>query len=406
MSEAEKKELSRPGAQEISTIPVGPLGLLPLKGCEALAERIDSYLVKWRAERNSAHKDNILFAGYEKDSYIIKSDCPRFGSGEGKGVIKTSVRGDDLYFIVDVTNYAITYTVGGVQNHYSPDDHFSDLKRLIAAAAGKAKRLTVIMPFLYEGRINKRVGRQSLDCAQMLQELTDMGVSNILTFDAHEPRVQNAIPLKEFETVSPTYQYLKSLLSAVDDLDVDAEHMMIISPDEGGMNRAIYFANLLGLDMGMFYKRRDYTRHIGGENPIVAHEFLGSSVEGKDVVIVDDMISSGDTMLEVARALKRRNARRVYCCAAFGLFTNGLGSFDRAHEEGLIEKVLTTNMVYQTPELLSRSWYVNVDMAKYIALLIDCLNHDSSLSSLLSPVGRINEKLEEYRCRRNASKTE
>ena len=398
----EKKSIARPSAQEISKIPVGPLGLIPLKGCEEFTEQIDSYLVKWRSERQSEHKENLLFAGYEKPSYIIQADCPRFGSGEGKGLIRSSVRGDDLYFISDVTNYSLTYTVSGMQNHYSPDDHFADLKRLIAASAGKAKRMTVIMPFLYEGRINKREGRESLDCAQMLQELTDMGVSNIVTFDAHEPRVQNAIPLKEFETVSPTYQYIKALLENVDDLEVDAEHMMIISPDEGGMSRAIYFANLLGLDMGMFYKRRDYSRVVEGENPVVAHEFLGSSVEGKDVVIVDDMISSGETMIDVARALRERKARRIYGCAAFGLFAGGMEIFDKAYEEGLFDKIFTTNMIHQPKELLEREWYVSVDMAKYVALLIDCLNHDDSLERLLSPVERINNRLEEYRCRNKA----
>ena len=403
--QADKKEMSRPGTRELS-FPIGPLGLVPLKGCEALASQIDGYLAKWREERQSEQKPGFRFCRYPKGSYIVKTDCPRFGSGEGKGVIKSSVRGDDLYFITDVTNYSITYTVSGRTNHYSPDDHFADLKRLIAASSGRAKRLTVIMPFLYEGRINKRDGRQSLDCAQMLQELSDMGVSNILTFEAHEPRVQNAIPLKEFETISPAYQYVKALLGTVPDLDVDAEHMMVVSPDEGGMSRAIYLANLLGLDMGMFYKRRDYTQVVDGRNPVVAHEFLGSSVEGKDIIIIDDMISSGERMIEVCRELKRRKARRVYCCAAFGLFTGGLSAFDRAYEEGLFEKLLTTNMVYQKPELLARDWYVSVDMAKYIALLIDCLNHNNSLSSLLSPVDRINARLEEYRCRRNASKTE
>ncbi|MDO4265099.1 MAG: ribose-phosphate pyrophosphokinase [Eubacteriales bacterium] len=403
---AEEKELSRPGAQEMFNAPIGHLGLIPLKGCEALAEQIDDYLIRWRNERETAGLNDGHFLGYPKGSYVVKTDCPRFGSGEGKGVIKSSVRGDDLYFLSDVTNNSLTYTVAGETNHYSPDDHFADLKRLIAASAGRAKRMTVIMPFLYEGRVSKRDGRESLDCAQMLQELVDMGVTNILTFEAHEPRVQNAIPLNEFETISPAYQYIKALLGAVDDLDVDAEHMMVISPDEGGMGRAIFFANLLGLDMGMFYKRKDYTKFINGVNPVVAHEFLGASVEGKDVVIVDDMISSGDRMVEVARELKRRKARRVFGCAAFGLFTGGFSAFDRAHDEGALDLLFTTNMIYQKPELLERSWYVNVDMAKYIALLIDCLNHDHSLTSLLSPVERVNAKLEEYRCRRNASKTE
>ena len=397
-----KREKSRPGELEIETIPVGPLGLVPLKGVEKLTKEIDSYLVQWREERESEHKHNILFAGYQRDSYIIETDCPRFGSGEAKGVIKSSVRGDDLYLLTDVTNYSITYSVSGLQNHYSPDDHFQDLKRIIAAVAGKAKRMTLIMPFLYEGRQHKRSGRESLDCAQMLQELVSMGVGNIITFDAHDPRVQNAIPLHGFETVSPTYQYIKAILKTVPDLDLDAEHMMIISPDEGGMSRAIYFANVLGLDMGMFYKRRDYTKVVGGRNPIVAHEFLGASVEGKDVVIVDDMISSGESMIDVARELKRRKARRVFCCATFGLFTSGTKAFDRAYEEGIVNRVFTTNLIYQTPELLQREWYVSVDMAKYIALIIDNLNHDLSISGLLSPIERINKRVKEYKEKRAA----
>ena len=400
--EESKREKSRPGEEEIETIPVGPLGLVPLKGVDKLTKEIDSYLVQWRAERESEHKQNILFAGYQKDSYVVEAECPRFGSGEAKGTIKSSIRGDDLYLLTDVTNYSITYTVSGLQNHYSPDDHFQDLKRVIAAAAGKAKRMTVIMPFLYEGRQHKRSGRESLDCAQMLQELVSMGVSNIITFDAHDPRVQNAIPLHGFETVSPTYQYIKAILKTVPDLDLDAEHMMIISPDEGGMSRAIYFANVLGLDMGMFYKRRDYTRVVNGRNPIVAHEFLGAPVEGKDVVIVDDMISSGESMIDVAKELKRRKARRVFCCATFGLFTSGTKAFDRAYEEGVITNVFTTNLIYQTPELLARDWYVSVDMAKYIALIIDHLNHDTTISDLLSPVERINKRVSEYKARRSA----
>ena len=306
----EMKEITTYNNGEIESVPVGPLGLVPLKGMEGLCDEINGYLVNWRHERESDHKDSILFAGYQKDSFIIEADCPRFGSGEAKGIIRSSVRGDDLYFLVDVTNYSILYSVGGVQNHYSPDDHFQDLKRIIAAAGGRAKRMTVIMPFLYEGRQERREERESLDCAQMLKELTDMGVTNIITFDAHDPRVQNAIPLYGFETVSPTYQYIKALLNNVDDLDIDSKNMMIISPDENGMPRAIYFANVLGLDMGMFYQRRDYSRVVNGHNPVVAHEFLGTSVEGKDVIIVDDMISSGDSMLDTARELKEKKAKK------------------------------------------------------------------------------------------------
>ena len=400
----EMKEITTYNDGEIESVPVGPLGLVPLKGMEGLCDEINGYLVNWRHERESDHKDSILFAGYQKDSFIIEADCPRFGSGEAKGIIRSSVRGDDLYFLVDVTNYSILYSVGGVQNHYSPDDHFQDLKRIIAAAGGRAKRMTVIMPFLYEGRQERREERESLDCAQMLKELTDMGVTNIITFDAHDPRVQNAIPLYGFETVSPTYQYIKALLNNVDDLDIDSKNMMIISPDENGMPRAIYFANVLGLDMGMFYQRRDYSRVVNGHNPVVAHEFLGASVEGKDVIIVDDMISSGETMVGVAKELKRMKARRVFGCATFGLFTGGLKVFDKAYEQGAIDKVFTTNLIYQLPELFTKEWYVSVDMGKYLALLIDNLNHDYSISSLLNPTDRINKRVSEYKKKREQAK--
>ena len=383
--------------RNLETIPVGPLGIIPLESCKELGDKVNSYLVAWRNEREHEHKSNIAFKGYQRDSYIIGTATPRFGSGEAKGVIKESVRGDDLYIMVDVCNYNMTYSLYGYTNHMSPDDHFQDLKRIIAAVGGKAKRITVIMPFLYESRQHKRTGRESLDCALALQELVDMGVDNIITFDAHDPRVQNAIPLKGFETVQPVYQFIKGLFKAVPDLHIDKDTMMIISPDEGGMGRAVYFANVLGLDMGMFYKRRDYTKIVNGRNPIVAHEFLGSSVEGKDVIIVDDMISSGESMLDVAKELKRRKARKVFICATFGLFTNGLAKFDEYYENGLIDRILTTNVVYQTPELLSRPYYIDVDMSKYIALIIDNLNHDDSLSELLSPTKRINKLLDKYR---------
>ena len=383
--------------KQIETIPVGPLGLIPLKSCEALGKKVDEWLVGWRHERESEHKTTIAFAGYQRDSYIGGARTPRFGSGEAKGELLESVRGDDLYLMVDVSNYSLTYSLCGIQNHMSPDDHFQDLKRVIAAVGGKARRINVIMPFLYESRQHKRTGRESLDCAWALRELVDMGVENIITFDAHDPRVQNAIPLKGFETVQPTYQFIKHLLKHEPDLQIDSEHMMVISPDEGGMNRAVFFANVLGLDLGMFYKRRDYTRIVNGRNPILAHEFLGASVEGKDVIIVDDMISSGDSMLDTARELKQRKARKVFICTTFGLFTNGLKKFDEYYENGVIDRVLTTNLVYQTPELLSRPYYIDVDMSKYIALIIDNLNHDSSLSELLNPTKRINRLLERYR---------
>ncbi len=381
----------------IETIPVGPLGLIPLKSCAALGEKVNEHLVEWRRERQSEYKSTIAFTGYQRDNYIIDAQTPRFGSGEGKGTIEESVRGDDLYFMVDICNYSLTYSLSGMVNHMSPDDHFQDLKRVIAAAAGKARRINVIMPFLYEGRQHKRSGRESLDCAMALQELVSMGVENIITFDAHDPRVQNAIPLKGFETVQPIYQFIKSLLKTEKNLQIDSDHMMVISPDEGGMKRAIFFANVLGLDMGMFYKRRDYTQIINGRNPIVAHEFLGTDIEGKDVVIIDDMISSGESMLDVAKELKRRKASKVFIFSTFGLFTNGLAKFDEYYQNGLIDRIFTTNLVYQTPELLTKPYYTSVDMSKYIALIIDNLNHDDSLSELLNPTKRINRILEKYR---------
>lgn len=388
-----KKEEKR----NLESIPVGSLGVIALKGCRTLGEKVDYYLVKWRAERESEHKDSLAFAGYQRDTYLLHADLPRFGSGEAKGIIQESVRGDDLYIMVDVCNYSKTYSLCGKINHMSPDDHYQNLKRIIAAVGGKARRITVIMPFLYESRQHKRTSRESLDCAIALQELVGMGVDNIITFDAHDARVQNAIPLHGFETVQPAYQFVKGLLRNVKGLTIDTDHMMIISPDEGGMSRAIYIANVLGLDIGMFYKRRDYTRIEHGKNPIVAHEFLGANVEGKDMVIIDDMISSGDSSIEVAKALKIRKANRVFICATFGLFSNGLERFDKAYEEGIISKVLTTNLIYQTPELLSRDWYINCDMSKYIAYLIDTLNHDSSISDLLNPNERIQNVIAKYK---------
>ena len=381
----------------LENIPVGSLGLISLTGCEELGKKVDDYLVKWRHESANDYRDDIAFSGYEKDTYLIDARVPRFGSGEAKGILGESVRGKDLYLMVDVCNYSVTYSLTGKTNHMSPDDHFQNLKRVIAAVGGKGRRLNVIMPFLYESRQHKRSSRESLDCALALQELVRMGVENIITFDAHDPRVQNAIPLSGFETVSPTYQFVKGLLRTVKDLQIDSAHMMAISPDEGGTNRAIYLANVLGLDMGMFYKRRDYTRIVNGINPIVAHEFLGSSVEGKDVIIIDDMISSGDSILEVAAELKRRKAKRIFAAATFGLFTNGLDKFDKAYEEGMISGILTTNLIYQTPELLSKPYYISCDMSKYIALLIDTLNHDGSISSILSPNERIQNVLRKYK---------
>ena len=383
--------------RDLNTIPVGTLGIIPLRGCTELAKRVDFYLVRWRKERENEHKGSLAFTGYERASYLLSADVPRFGSGEGKGVINESVRGDDIYLLVDVTNYSEIYQLFGKDNHMSPDDHYQDLKRIIAAVGGKARRITVIMPYLYESRQHKRSGRESLDCAIALQELTRMGVDNIITFEAHDPRVQNAIPLHGFETVRTTYQFIKGLLLNVEGLTIDAGHMMVISPDEGGMGRAVYLASVLSLDVGMFYKRRDYTTVVDGRNPILSHEFLGTSVEGKTMIIIDDMISSGESIIEVAVQLKQRKAGKIFVFATFGLFTHGLEQFDEAFEKGLIDRILTTNLIYQSPELLSREWYISCDMSKYIAYIIDTLNHDASLSDLLNPVERINTLVDRYR---------
>ena len=380
----------------IETIPVGPLGLIPLKSCTELGAKVNDYLVDWRRERESEHKSTIAFSGYQRESYIIGASTPRFGTGEAKGTLSESVRGDDLYIMVDVCNYSLTYSLCGMTNHMSPDDHFQDLKRIIGACTN-AHRVNVIMPFLYESRQHKRSKRESLDCAMALEELISMGVSNIITFDAHDPRVQNAIPLSGFDNFMPTYQFVKSLFTHDTSLKIDKDHLMIISPDEGAMNRAVYLANNLGVDMGMFYKRRDYTQIVNGRNPIVAHEFLGSSVEGKDVIIIDDMISSGDSILDVAKQLKARKANRIFAAATFGLFTNGMKKFDEAYEQGIIHGILTTNLIYQTPELLSKPYYINCDLSKYIALIIDTLNHDGSISSILSPNERIQNVVKKYR---------
>ncbi len=389
--------MSNEETRNLETIPVGKLGIIPLASCKELGEKVNNYLVEWRNERENEHHANIVFEGYQRDNYIISARVPRFGSGEAKGVLGESVRGYDLYLMVDVCNYSLTYSLCGQTNHMSPDDHYQDLKRIIAAVGGKAKSITVIMPFLYESRQHKRSGRESLDCALALQELIDMGVNNIITFDAHDPRVQNAIPINGFETVQPAYQFIKGLLRNIPDLQIDSDHMMVISPDEGGMGRAIYVANVLGLDMGMFYKRRDYTKIVNGRNPIVAHEFLGTDVTGKDLIIIDDMISSGESVLEVASELKRRKANRIFIFSTFGLFTNGLEKFDKAYEEGYITRVLTTNLVYQTPELLEKPYYISCDMSKYIAYIIDTLNHDASISGLLDPSDRIQKRLNQYR---------
>ena len=390
-----------PEEKNLETIPVGPLGIIALDSFKDQAAKVDEFIAGWRSNRTGTYTHTIAFSGYQKDSYLIDAKTPRFGSGEAKGIINETVRGKDLYILVDVGNYSMTYSLCGHENRMSPDDHYQDLKRVIAAVGGKARRINVIMPFLYESRQHKRSRRESLDCALALQELTKMGVENIITFDAHDPRVQNAIPLKGFETVQPGYQFIKGLLREVKDLQIDAKHMMVISPDEGGTGRAIYLANVLGLDMGMFYKRRDYAHIVNGRNPIVAHEFLGSSVEGMDVIIIDDMISSGESVLEVAKELRARKVKRVFAAATFGLFTNGLSKFDEAYEQGLIDKILTTNLTYQTPELLSKPYYINCDMSKYIALIIDTLNHDATMSELLDPVKRIHKVINAYKEEQN-----
>lgn len=379
-----------------NTLPVGRLGLIAMESSKSMGEKVDQYLVAWRKERENSQKGTLTLEGYDRDTFLIQSEVPRFGSGEAKGLIKESVRGDDIYILLDICNYSITYNLRGEQNYKSPDDHYGDLKRIIAAIGGKARRINVIMPFLYESRQHKKSNRESLDCANALQELVEMGVENIITFDAHDPRVQNAIPLHGFETVQPSYQFIKHLLRKEPDIQIDNEHLMVISPDEGGMGRAIYIANVLGVDMGMFYKRRDYSTIIDGRNPIVAHEFLGADVAGKDMIIMDDMISSGDSMLEVAALLKERGARKIFMCSTFGLFTNGLEKFDKAYEKGIFDRVLTTNLIYQEPELLKRPYYINCDLSKYVALLIDTLNHDVSISQLLNPVERINRVIAKH----------
>ena len=361
----------------------GELAVIGMRGCEDFVRQVDSYLCEWRRH------DGMT-------TFIAQADCPRFGSGEAKGLLHQSMRGHDLYIVSDCFNHGVTYKMQGMTVPMSPDDHFQDLKRVIAAVGGKARRISVIMPMLYEGRQHRRTSRESMDCAVMLQELVNMGVDNILTFDAHDPRVNNAIPISGFESIMPTYQFIKNLLRNVDDIKLDADHLMVISPDEGAMGRVVYYANVLGINVGMFYKRRDFTTIVDGRNPIVAHEYLGDSVEGKDVLIIDDMISSGDSMLDVAKQLKKRKANRVFVASTFGLFTNGLERFDEAYEQGLIYRIMTTNSIYQSPELLQREWYINVDITKFTATFIDRLNHDASISDLLNPIEKINKKVAEY----------
>jgi len=375
-------------------MPVGPLKIAALEGCRDFAKEVDRHLVEFRHSTPLHNTKGFPLRGYCADSYLIDCECPRFGTGEGKGIINESVRGSDLYILVDVLNCSIEYTVCGEKNYMSPDNHYADLKRIISAANGKAKRITVVMPFLYGGRQHRRTKRESLDCAVVLEELARMGVSNIITFDAHDPRVQNAIPLSGFDSFMPSYQFLKALVGSVPDLHMNKDTAMVVSPDEGAMERSIYFANILGLELGMFYKRRDYSRIVNGKNPIVAHEFLGSSVEGKDILVIDDMISSGGSMLDVAKQLKSRGAKRVFVCTTFGLFTDGLAAFDDYYEKGYISKVVTTNLNYRPPELLTRPWYAEADMTKYLASILDHMNHDISISGIQSPTAKITTLLQ------------
>ena len=388
----------------LDTIPQGRLGIIAMKGCEEIAKRVSDQILECRAQFENASESNLHLKGYHRDSYIIKANFPRFATGEGKAVITESIRGYDLFIITDCFNYNVTYKMYNLKDAngeplqvpMSPDDHFADLKRVISACAGKAKRITVVMPMLYEGRQHRRTARESLDCALALQELENMGVSNIITIDAHDPRVQNSIRIG-FESVAPTYQMIKAIAKSLNnEIKFSPETTMMIAPDEGAMGRCVYYAQVLGVELGMFYKRRDYSTVIDGRNPIVSHEFLGDNVEGKDVIVVDDMISSGDSMIDVCKQLKALKAKRIFVFSSFGLFTSGLERFDKAYEEGLFDKIFTTNVIYQTPELLTRDWYYSVDMSKYLALIIDTLNHDRSVSPFLNPIQKINDYIEKY----------
>ena len=380
-----------------SALPVAPLKIAALDSCIDLGKKANDYIVTFRQDSLKKYLDSPLFSTYKQDNYLIDCQCPRFGSGEAKGILGSSIRGKDLFVMVDVCNHSLTYTVNGHLNHMSPDDHYQDLKRVISAANGKAHRVNVIMPFLYESRQHKRTKRESLDCAFALQELVDMGVSNIITFDAHDPRVQNSIPLHGFDNFNPPYQFMKALLRAEPNLKVDKEHLMIVSPDEGAMHRAVYFSNVLGVNMGMFYKRRDYSTIVNGKNPIVAHEFLGDDMHGKNVIVIDDMISSGESMLDVAKKMKDRGADRVFVCTTFGLFTDGFEKFDEFYANGYIDRVITTNLTYLPAEAYEKPYFVVADMSKFIALIIDSFNHDITMSSVLNPTDKIHRLLERYK---------
>lgn len=382
-----------------NAMPVAPLKIIALESAEMLGRHVNEYMVEFRKSVHNVHKGDPALLGYVETNYLLDACTPRFGSGEGKALVKESVRGKDIFIIVDVTNHSVTYSMNGYTNHKSPDDHYQDLKRVIAAIAGKAHRVNVIMPFLYEGRQHKRSGRESLDCAYMLEELSQMGVDNFITFDAHDPRVQNATPLCGFDNFTPNYQFAKALLSNEKDLIIDKEHTIVISPDEGALSRAVYFASVLGVDTGMFYKRRDYTKIVNGKNPIIAHEFLGDNIDGKDVIIIDDMISSGESMIDTAKQLKEMNAKRVFICCTYGLFTNGLEVFDEGYEKCYFDKVITTNLNYRPEELLSRPYYIETDMSKFMASIIDFMNHDISLGNVLTPTEKIQKVLALYNAR-------
>ncbi len=378
------------------TLPTAPLKIAVLESCKELGEKVNDYIVSFRQNAFDEYPELASIANYNCDNYLVSNACPRFGSGEAKGILRESIRGADLFIMVDVCNHSLTYKVNGHMNHMSPDDHYQDLKRIISAATGKARRINVIMPFLYESRQHKRTKRESLDCALALEELIAMGVSNIITFDAHDPRVQNAIPLNGFDNFSPNYQFMKALLRAEPNLNVDKDHLMIISPDEGAMHRAVYLSNVLGVDMGMFYKRRDYSTVIGGKNPIVAHEFLGTDLAGKNAIIVDDMISSGESMLDVAKKIKERGANRVFVFTTFGLFTEGMTKFDEYYEKGFIDRIITTNLTYLPQEILDKPYFTCADMSKFIALIIDSLNHDTPIGTVLDPSDKIHKLLDKH----------
>lgn len=388
-----------------NSIPVAPLGIIALESAQSLADNVNKHLVQFRKTINNKAKNDPAFTGYESDSFLLEAKCYRFGTGEAKAEIKESVRGKDLFLIVDVCNHSLQYKMNGFYNCMSPDDHFQDLKRIIQAIDGKAHRINVIMPFLYESRQHKRNGRESLDCAYAIEELAKMGVSNLITFDAHDPKVQNAQPLTGFDNFTPPYQFIRALLQTETDLLIDKDNMLVISPDEGALDRAVYFANVLGVNTGMFYKRRDYTTIINGKNPIIAHEFLGDKVDGKDVIIIDDMISSGGSMIDTAKQLKQMNARRVYICCSFGLFTDGMDKFDEAFEKGYFEKIVTTNLTYRIPDLLKRPYYVEADMSKFLASIIDFMNHDVSMAGVYTPTEKIHAILQEYNRRENFDPT-